>query len=318
MRILMIGINDPAGTAMLFKRALESHTGHSCRVATLETRYSHAWEKDLHVPDLDASGLEELEDLLRRSDVLHFHMTADEHLQLGPFRPADYLAGKALVHHHHGHPDFRGNPEKYQDKYRRLGRKNLLVSTPDLLKKLPAARWQPNLVMVNEPRYTPPARTDADWAGPLRLAHSPTRRDLKNTDELLALAQRMGEAMRLDLIDDAPHAECLRRKKAAHACFDHMQGYYGMSSLEALSLGLATIAGLDDWCAGHIREFAGVDDLPWLVARDGDELERTLGDLARDPALRRATGEAGRRFMLERWSDEKVAQRLDGFYRTLE
>ena len=105
MRILMIGINDPAGTAMLFRRALERHTAHSCRVVTLETRYTHAWDKDLHVPDLDAAGLEELEALLRESDVLHFHMTADEHLRLGPFLPADYLAGKAVVHHHHGHPD---------------------------------------------------------------------------------------------------------------------------------------------------------------------------------------------------------------------
>jgi len=318
MRILMIAVNDPAGTLGLFKRALDGHTGHQCRVATLETRYVHAWEKDLHVPDLDAAGLDELEGLLRNSDVFHFHMTADEHLELGPFRPADFLAGKALVHHHHGHPDFRGNPEKYQEKYRTLGRRNLLVSTPDLLKKLPEARWQPNLVMVDEPRYTPAQRTAADWAGPLRLAHSPTRRDLKNTDELSAIARRMGDAVALDLIDDAPHAQCLRRKARAHACFDHMQGYYGMSSLEALSLGLATIAGLDDWCAGHIQEFTGTPDLPWLTPRTPAELEATLRDLAADPALRRAAGEAGRRFMLDNWSDAKAVQRLDEFYNTLQ
>lgn len=318
MRILMIAVNDPAGTAVLFRRALAAHTGHVCRVVTLQTRYTHAWEKDLHVPDLDAAGLEELEELLRKSDVFHFHMTADENLRLGPFLPADYLAGKAVVHHHHGHPDFRDNPEKYRKKYRRLGRTNLLVSTPDLLRKLPEARWQPNLVMVREPRYTPPERPDADWAGPLRLAHSPTRRDLKNTDELVDIARRLGPAVALDLIDDVPHAECLRRKAAAHACFDHLQGYYGMSSLEALSLGLATIAGLDDWCAGHMREFAGTSDLPWLVAHGPEELERTLRGLAADPGLRRAAGEAGRRFMLKCWSDAKVARRLDEFYTDLD
>jgi glycosyltransferase involved in cell wall biosynthesis len=318
MRILMLAVNDPAGTLGLFKRALAAHTPHSCRVATLETRYVHAWEKDLHVPDLDAAGLGELEGLLRTSDVFHFHMTADEHLRLGPFLPADFLAGKAVVHHHHGHPDFRANPEKYREKYRSRGRRNLLVSTPDLLRKLPEARWQPNLVMAREPRYTPEERTAADWAGPLRLAHSPTRRDLKNTDELLGIVQRMGEAVALDLIDAAPHAECLRRKASAHACFDHMQGYFGMSSLEALSLGLATLAGLDDWCAGHVREFAGTRDLPWLVVRNGEELERVLRDLAQDPARRRAVGEAGRRFMLECWSEQKVASRLDAFYNSLD
>lgn len=321
MRILMIAVNDPAGTAMLFSRALAAHAGHVCRVATLETRYAHAWDRDLHVPDLDPAGLEELEHLLATSDVFHFHMTADENLCLGPFLPADYLRGKAVVHHHHGHPDFRGNPEKYQEKYRCLGRRNLLVSTPDLLKKLPAARWQPNLVPVREPRYTPAARADADWAGPLRLAHSPTRRDLKNTDELLAVVDRLGAAgarIGLDLIADAPHAECLARKQAAHACFDHMQGYFGMSSLESLSLGLATIAGLDDWCAEHVREFAGTGDLPWLAAHNEKELERALHDLAANPGRRQAAGEAGRRFMLERWSDEKVVQRLADFYAALD
>lgn len=317
MRILMMGINDPAGTTVLFKRALEAHTEHACRVVTLETRYTHAWDKDLHVPDLDPAGLEELEGLLRASDVFHFHMTADENLQLGPFLPRDFLAGKAVVHHHHGHPDYRTDSSRYLEKYRRLGRRNILVSTPDLLARFPMARWQPNLVAVHEPRYTPAQRSDADWAGPLRLTHSPTRRDLKNTDELLAITARLDGQVVLDLIDDVPHAECLRRKKSAHACFDHMQGYYGMSSLEALSLGLATVAGLNEQVMEHIRDFAGTADLPWLMARSEEELERTLRGLAADPARRRAAGEAGRRFMLESWSDAKVARRLSDFYANL-
>jgi len=320
MRILMIAINDPAGTAIRFSRALREHAGVDCRLVTLESRYNHGWEKDLHLPDLDADGLDELSGLLRESDVFHFHMTADENLALGPFLPADHLKGKAIVHHHHGHPDFRGNPEKYQEKYARLGRRNLLVSTPDLLRKLPGAAWQPNLVPVLDPDYSPGERDARYWGGPLRLTHSPTRKDLKNTDEFVELVSSLNAAGRLvslDMIDDAPHADCLRRKKAAHACFDHMQGYYGMSSLEALSLGLATVAGIDDWCAGHIHDFAGPEALPWLLARTGPELLKVLGELADDPGLRREAGEAGRRFMLTRWSDANCAARLAAFYRNL-
>ncbi len=320
MRILMIAVNDPAGTAIRFSRALNEHAGIPCRLITLESRYNHGWEKDLHAPDLDADGLDELAGLLRESDVFHFHMTADETLALGPFLPADHLTGKAIVHHHHGHPDFRGNPLKYQEKYKKLGRRNLLVSTPDLLRKLPGAAWQPNLVPVFAPEYSPGERDEAYWSGPLRLTHSPTRKDLKNTDEFVGLVERLNAAGRpvsLDMIDDAPHADCLRRKKTAHACFDHMQGYYGMSSLEALSLGLATVAGIDDWCAGHIHDFAGPEELPWLVARNSAELARVLGRLADDPDLRRDAGEAGRRFMTTRWSDAQCAARLADFYRNL-
>jgi len=324
MRIFMMAVNDPAGTAIQFTRALNAEGRHQCRLLTLETRYRHNWEKDLHLPDLGSDGLDTVADLLRTSDVFYFHMTLDETVRLGPFLPADYLAGKAVVHHHHGHPDFRGHPEKYREKYRRLGRKNLLVSTPDLLAKLPEARWQPNLVPVADPAYSPNATDWTDpgfWEGPLRLTHSPTRRDLKNTDALLAVTRDLnatGHPITLDLIDDAPHSECLARKKAAHACFDHMQGYYGMSSLEALAQGRAVVAGLDDWNLTHIRTFVGEDTaIPWLIARDATALRARLTELAADPALRQSAGRASRRFMVEHWSDRQCATRLADFLDTL-
>lgn len=317
MNILMVAINDPAGTAVAFADAVNQCSEHFCRVATLETRYNHGWKKDLHVPDLDEAGLDELRDELRRADVLHFHMTADEHLRLGPIDLRDHLRGKAVVHHHHGHPDFRGNPQKYQDKYAALGRTNLLVSTPDLLPLLPGARWQPNLVDEQAPEHQP---LDHKPDAPLRIAHSPTRRDLKNTDDLLRVLRELhaaGRGLALDVIDDAPHADCLERKRRCHVCFDHMQGYYGMSSLEALAQGLPTIAGLSDWCMAHMREFAQTDDLPWLVARTPETLRATLSTLADDPALRTHTAQASRHFMERHWSRSRVLDRLVGFWRSL-
>jgi len=316
----MIAVNDPAGTGIAFCRAvnrLERKNRHSCRLVTLETRYTHAWAKDLHVPDLDAAGLAELEHLLKTSDVLHFHMTADEHLRLGPFLPADHLAGKAVVHHEHGHHDFRSDPERFRAKYRALGRKNLLVSTPDLLRLMPEARWQPNLVPERDALFRPVER---QWSGPLKVAHSPTRKDLKNTDELLAVVDelsRSGLDLRLDLIDNVPNAECLARKQAAHVLFDHMQGYYGVSSLEGLSQGLAVIAGLDGWNRQHVAEFSGTEDLPWVVARNRDELAARLRELAQDLPRCREIGAASRRFVEERWSEAKVAGRLADFWDAL-
>jgi hypothetical protein len=65
----MIAVNDPAGTGIGFCRAVNRLGRHHCRMVTLETRYTHSWPKDLHVPDLDDAGLAELERLLRQSDV---------------------------------------------------------------------------------------------------------------------------------------------------------------------------------------------------------------------------------------------------------
>lgn len=319
MRILMLAENDPAGAAIRLCRAVNAHTPHRCRLATTQTRYNHAWEPDLHVPDLDARGLAELQDWLTRADVFHFHLVSDELTPFGPFVPRDFLAGKTLVHHHHGHPDFRGDPQKYQEKYRRLGRKNLLVSTPDLLPKLPGAVWQPNLVFVHEDLYLPPEPEPS--APPVVVAHSPTRKDLKNTKELLRVIQRLGarHTVRLDCIDDAPHVECLARKRASHIVFDHMQGYFGMSSLEALSQGRPTIAGLDAWNLGRIAERFGVDlaAVPWVLAHDEAELEARLAELVVDADLRAAVGVRSRRFMEAVWSPARVAAFLSGFYDNL-
>ena len=319
MNILMLAINDPAGTAIQFTKALNRHTGHSCRLVTLETRYTHAWEKDLHVPDLGPDGLEEIAILLREADVLHFHMTCDEHQPFGPHLPADYLRGKAVVHHHHGHHDFRSDPESFRRKYRELGRTNLLVSTPDLLRKLPEARWQPNLVPIDEPLLRPQWGRYDD-PGQLEVCHSPTRRDLKNTDEFLAAVREVNKRrarLHIDLIDDVPNEVCLARKRRCHVLFDHMQGYYGVSSLEGLSQGLAVIAGLDEWNRERVAEFAGTEDLPWVIARDRDELTARLIELWEDRARCEAIGDKGRAFMEERWSDGRVARHLAAFYETL-
>lgn len=313
----MIAVNDPAGTGIQFCRAVNRHSPHTCRMVTLETRYNHCWDKDLHLPDLGPEGLDELRALLASSDVFHFHMTADEDLALGPFSPREFIKGKAVVHHHHGHPDFRGDPDKYRRKYARLGRRNLLVSTPDLLRLLPEAMWMPNLVPLDEPGYRP---LDRDWQGPLRIAHSPTRKELKNTGDLLAaigVLRSRGLDLDLELIDDAPHAECLARKQRCHVLFDHMQGYYGVSSLEGMSQGLAVIAGLSDWCREKIAEFAGTDELPWLEARDRAELVLRLRELCADRELCAQAGRRGREFMVGRWSDARLAMRLADFYQRL-
>lgn len=319
MRIVMFAINDPAGTAIQFVKAINAHSRHSARLLTLETRYTHAWEKDLHIPDLGEAGLAEVRDLMDRADIFHFHMTCDEHQPFGPHLPADHMQGKQVVHHHHGHHDFRSNPTSFSRKYAELGRRNLLVSTPDLLKLLPEARWQPNLVPIDEPLFTP-LEGRFDTSGPLRVCHSPTRKDLKNTDEFLAAVRQLsaaGVSLDIDMIDDVPNDECLARKRRCHVLFDHMQGYYGVSSLEGLSQGVAVIAGLNAWNREQVTGFAGTDDLPWVIAHDQPELEERLRQLEADRDHCKAVGEQGRQFMEERWSDQRVAEHLVAFYESM-
>jgi hypothetical protein len=313
MNIVMITTNDPAGTGIAFAQALNRHTPHRCRLVTTEIRYNFLYEKDLHVPWL--SRFDELERVLAEADAFHFHMAADEHLQLGPYRPRDFGC-KKMVHHHHGEPAFRADPRRFAERELALGRR-AIVCTPDLWKSYPEAEWVPNLVPLDDPDYRP--RGEYNHRYEIFVGHSPTRKELKNTAEFREVAARLAlrnPRLRLRIIENTPHRECLRLKKGCDVFFDHMQGYYGVSSLEALSQGVPTVAGLDEWNLRCVREFAG-EEPPWVLARTPAELECRIEGLAADLDYREFIGRSSRSWMERCWTEAKVARRLARVYESL-
>ncbi len=312
MNIVQVTTNDPAGTAINFTRALNRHTGHCCRLITTEIRYNFMFEKDLHVPWLKEYG--ELEQVLLDADLFHFHMGADEDLPLGPFRVRDYLRGQPVVHHHHGEPPFRENPRQFAEKEIRLGRK-AVVSTPDLLRGYPEATWVPNPVPLQHEDYRPKAQYNGRSG--LILGHSPTRKELKNTSEFLRVVELLQNAdsrVQGRVIENTPHRECLALKRDCDIFFDHMQGYYGVSSLEALSMGVPTVAGIDPWNRECIRKFTGQDSLPWIVARTPGELEEQFRRLLSSTPLRSRIGKSGRQWMERYWGEARITEELCRVY----
>lgn len=312
----MITENDPAGMGIAFTNAINRYSEHTCRLITTTTRYNFGTKKDLHVPVLDEEGFGEISELLKKADILHFHLLADENTELGPVKAKDFITGKAILHHHHGHPDFRSHPNKYREKYHRLKRK-ALVSTPDLLRLLPEAVWQPNLVPINAPNYRP---RSIETKNKVRICQAPTRKDLKNTAEfeaIMASLERKYGNVEGVVIANTRHEECLRIKQACDIHFDHMQGYYGVSSLESLSQGRPVIAGLDEWNLKFIKEFSQCEDVPWVIARNRDELEDRLDTLIGDGVLRNGIGMKSRKFMEQYWSERQVLNSLLRVYDAL-
>lgn len=309
MLIVMVTTDDPAGAASKFAQAVNRTTPHRCRlITTRENRYKAGWARDLHVPSLKT--FDEVGDLLSMADVLHFHLTADENLEIGPYRPRDFLKRQKILHHHHGEPDFRANPRKFAGREAALGRR-AIVSTPDLWAMYPEATWVPNSVPIHDMLYLPLAHRNGHNGPETVVGHSPTRRELKNTDDFLAVAREL-PGVRPLMIESVPNDECLRLKRRCDLFFDHMQGYYGISSLEALSQGVPTIAGLDDWNIRCLRDFAGGDELPWIIARDRDQLRRDL--LC---GKREELGLPSRVFMEKHWTEARIASRLVSFYESL-
>lgn len=304
----MLSETDPAGSAILFKNAINKYTEHECRLITTKKKYNFEFEEDLHIDINKHYEYGEVDELLTNADIFHFHILADENMALAPFDINDYTKGKKIVHHHHGHPDFRANPDKYRLKYKKLNRK-VLVSTPDLLLGLPDAYWMPNLLPLGSPDYAPDDRPYSI------ISHSPTKIYLKNTVELLEAACEYG--LEVDIIMNTPHKICLARKRKSGIVFDHLGGYYGMSSLEGLAMGKHVVADLDLNTQTHIKIFAETESLPWEAPEPiFTSLGRKLWGL-RERISEMGTGIENREWMQNHWYPQKVVNRLIKFYETL-
>jgi glycosyltransferase involved in cell wall biosynthesis len=318
MKILMITNNDPAGMGIAFANAINRHTEHSARLITLDTKYNTAFETDIHLPDIADDDFSEVESLLKTSDVLHFHIMADENMLLGPLLIRDYIKGKRVLHHHHGHPNFIVNAGEFAKKYKRLGRR-AAVSTPDLLKVLPGSVWLPNLVPINDVQFMP-------WDGGepesdrVRVCQAPTRKFHKDSKTFMRVMENIISAnphVELRMIENTGYFECLQIKRTMHIVFDHMQGHFGISSLESLSQGKPVIAGLDDWNIEQIKRFTGADHVPWVVARDEEQLHRKISELVEDRALRLETGRKAREHMEKYWTEQHAIKVLLNLYKEL-
>ena len=318
MKILMITANDPAGMGIAFTNAINRFTEHSCRLITSAEKYGFDYEKDIHLPDIEDDDFGEVEQLLVDADILHFHVLNDENSHLGPLVIRDYVKGKKILHHHHGHPDYIINADAYNEKYRKLGRK-VIVSTPDLLKVAEKATWVPNLVPLHDVHFLP--RYDSSLPqSPIKICQAPTRKYHKHTQEFKTVMRKLQDnypSVEAVVIENRPYLDCLKLKRTCHIVFDHMRGWFGISSLESLSKGKPVIAGLDEWNIACIEEFSGSYELPWIVARRQKELEDKLQELIADTNGRNNIGLKSRRFMENHWTEKRVLEVLFEVYEAL-
>jgi len=152
-------------------------------------------------------------------------------------------------------------------------------------------------------RYLPIPVPVADYAAAaqshrrgdvLRIAHSPTKREIKGTQTLLDAVGwlRDVEGLRIEvvMIEGLEHGAALRLKASCDVTFDSfwlgMQG----SGIEAAAMGQAVIAG-DALAAGEAAALNG-GACPWTYADERYQLLTVLARLATEPDY--LTAEAAR------------------------
>lgn len=344
LKILHLTSTDPAGAAFNLIRAINTHTPHRARLFTSLRIPQYQFPAD--ISDIFDTG-DELEALLEEADVFHFHKVREEDMEIEfelenmgitkHFSVKDYLEcggkRKKVVYHIHGHTSERNFPE---DRAKEYAAKNayVLASTPDLeemyRKFYPNVHYFPNCVPINDVRYLPrasdkklPFGRDAkkEVFYSYILAQSPTNTILKNVDLIKEIVERLADELPIRYLQiwNADLDFALRHKRNAHMVFDHIEGYYGLSSLEGLSMGKPVLAGLSRYTIDAICRFFDITEgpLPWLVTRNEAEIETAIRNLVNDDAYRRHMGARSRQFMEEVWSDATIARRLAEIYRSI-
>jgi glycosyltransferase involved in cell wall biosynthesis len=334
MNILHITTTDPAGAGYNLVRALNEHTNHRARIITTHPNVF------AHPDDISTAFdfYDEFEAILVQADVLHFHKI-DEDFEISlptqssrqrSWKIKDFLRtggkNKQIVYHIHGHPYERANVKENGEKYaeKKLGR--ILTSTPDLESMYRCycdARWFPNCVPINDIRYLPRAtnkmiraRDDKDYYFVAQTVSDP---HLKNVKEIVEAIKSLEDIYPVKYfpISGMKFDTAIKVKRHSHIIFDHIQGYYGLGSLEGLSMGKPVIAGLNDYCLKRIFEFFDISDTPWQVARTVKDIRDVIFNLLADPEKMKEVGEYSRKFMEEVWSDKAIGRRLASFYESL-
>jgi nucleotide-binding universal stress UspA family protein len=319
MKILHFSKTPLAGSPIRICKALSLIDGVSAHFVVLnEEGYGkHSFEHDL----IWQRDRENILKLTEEADILHLHNYINlDTKEFAPINFSDYWKnGKAMVRQFHSTDQLISRmsgetPEEIQS----CPIPKLVISQyPERF--YPTAKLVPNIVFDNSQYDTHEKRANKK----IRLCYSPsnfrpsrsTRWDTKGYPETIKLLKRIekraknqGTPIDIDIIEQASHAECLRRKALADIAIDDLvTGSYHMNTLESLIQGSAVLTFTDQRVLKAAGEVSGKADFPALNVRL-EETEQVILELIKQPKLVRQIGEESRQWMLDHWAPKKMAE----------
>lgn len=278
LKVLQLTAYDPGCSVYRYHSAANTVPG----VVSAFVRFGHSnphcdlrqWDSEVDAHTVTV--------LLATADVVHCHM--DYYTLTNQLREGT-RAGRTIARTYHGSVD----PANVAG--------SIHVNKDEIDTKMGAVVFgaRPYHHRFGIPHWLPIPMPVADYQGLVqgwsrntrfRVAHSPTIRRIKGTQDIIAAVDYLnvheGYAIDLELIENVPHGEALRRKAACDAVFDSfwlgMQG----SGLEGAAMGKPVLAG-DPEAQADLTKL-GIE-VPWTVANDGVMLRDQLRRLIADPAF---------------------------------
>lgn len=271
--------------------------GSSYRTATAFNRYRPDWEylsycgapSYLHYPQHSPWHWDTIVNHWNSANVVHVH---DHIPRVGKRKPT------VVTFHGTG---FREQPDK---SLQLVDGATVLVSTLDLWLLKPETTWMPQI-------------DDLDWLATfrkprngkrLRIAHAPTNRPLKSTDQLLAACENL--PVDVVLIEGKSWAECLRIKGTCDVLFDQTMYGYGGNTVEAWGMGIPVICGAPDPVLAEYESRFG--QIPFLTTTT-DTIRQAVEAML-EPEVRNQWAAIGRAHAERFHSQQAGVERLTPIY----
>lgn len=321
LRVVHITENPIAGAPINLSKALNKYQGDkilSRHIAQSDRNEARVFDRDLLV---DTTPYEQIRSLLEGADVIHLHnFYRNQHLFRKHPDLWDIVLRKKRVWQAHTQRDISWM--SMEDGLRDKGARHLVIAQYHP-RMYPECAVVPNVIDILDPEFMPAARPHVKVP---RVVYSPSRIrfkgwDNKGYDETVPVLQKLVDERLItaEVIHNRPFRECLARRRSANISIDEIvTGSYHLVSLESLSAGLATIAGLDDKQVAVLCSLTGstAADLPWVIARP-ESLEGRLRELAADAGLLDRTARGSRAWMEKYWHPRDMTQKFVDIYNGL-
>jgi glycosyltransferase involved in cell wall biosynthesis len=167
-----------------------------------------------------------------------------------------------------------------------------------------------DLVMFG-PRWLPrpmpdmAERLDLPDNGTFRVAHAPTNRRIKSTEDVIAALDGL-RGVELVLIEGVSNAECIKIKAGCHLLLEEFKLGYGTNALENWAMGIPVIGDAFPSIKSYMATRLG--ELPF-VETPVEQLRERVKQLKDDPAAYKAAAEKGRTYW-EKYHRPKVVAEM--------
>lgn len=316
IKVVQLTENPIAGAPMNLNLALNKWQGgrvQSRHIAFSDRNEGRVFKSDLLTPE---ATYEELRKVIVEADILHFHNFYSNQ-DLFRRHPDLWTIARTKKRVWQVHSQRDTAWVNLEEGLRDRSARHLVIGQYHP-RQWPECEVVPNIIDITESALTPRER---DWNNPLRVAFSPSRIrfqgwDNKGYDETVPVLQELvnRRLIHAEIIFDKPHDECLERRSRSHIAIDEIvTGSYHLCSLEALSQGCVTIAGLDELQIKTIKDLTGADKIPWIMAYP-ETLKQKLTLMANDPYGCKMRGEVSRKWMEKYWHPRDMTNRFVEIY----